>query len=183
MFRVATNQWKKALVRALAAGWMLAIAAMPANAAPARIAVMMPLPSRQAVSAAPAITLTSAIHVERTTPAGRRLDSLTKGNTALNHGDRIVTFLRWRHEAAAPVGGTGGFVIVTPLPRALIWQGSADGREEVSVDGGYSWGRLARLTLFGRPARPEDVTHMRWHITPAQARGGQGRITYAALLR
>jgi hypothetical protein len=66
------------------------------------------------------------------------------------------------------------------MPRTLQFQGSADGSEEVSVDGGRHWGRLGDLRVGSRLATPEDVTHVRWHIaTPAPT----GQIAYSAIVR
>ena len=93
----------------------------------------------------------------------------------LHRGDRVVTVVSWQRPA-----GNGAFTVTNPLPRTLQFQGSANDREEVSVDGGHHWGRLSDLRVGTRQATPEDVTHVRWHIaTPAPT----GRIAYSAIVR
>ena len=69
------------------------------------------------------------------------------------------------------------------MPQSLAYQRSAEGGEEVSVDGGKSWGRLRDLHMGSRMATPEDVTHVRWYVSPVQAQSGTGRIAYAGLVR
>lgn len=81
------------------------------------------------------------------------------------------------------LGGSGGFTVTNPLPRAVYFQGSANGDEEVSIDGGRNWGKLANLRAGTRMATPEDVTHVRWRVAPAKSASGSGRITYSAVVR
>lgn len=128
-----------------------------------------------AAQAAPAVSLDSAVYVERATPnAGRLLQPANE----LNRGDRVVYVVRW-----FKLGGDGGFVVTNPLPRAVSYQGSANGDEEVSIDGGRTWGKLAAMRAGNRPATPEDVTHVRWRVDPQTASRGQGRIAYSAIVR
>jgi hypothetical protein len=96
----------------------------------------------------------------------------------LSRGDRIVTILSWHKQR-----GAGGFTVVNPLPPMVAYQRSAREDEEVSADGGRTWGRIGELTVGPRQATPEDVTHVRWHVGPSQAARGQGRIAYSAIVR
>lgn len=126
-------------------------------------------------SAAPAVSLDSAVFVERAVPGtGRTLEPASE----LSRGDRVVYVVRWYK-----LGGDGGFVVTNPLPRSVYYQGSANGDEEVSIDGGRSWGKLAALRAGNRLATPEDVTHVRWRVDPRAASRGQGRIAYSAIVR
>lgn len=128
-----------------------------------------------AAQAAPAVSLDSAVYVERAAPnAGRMLQPANE----LNRGDRVVYVVRWYK-----LGGDGGFVVTNPLPRAVYYQGSANGDEEVSIDGGRTWGKLATMRAGSRAATPEDVTHVRWRVDPRTASRGQGRIAYSAIVR
>lgn len=127
-----------------------------------------------AAQAAPAVSLDSAVFVERTAPAGRSLQPASD----LNRGDRVVYVVRWYK-----MGGDGGFVVTNPLPRSVYYQGSANGDEEVSIDGGRTWGKLNALRVGSRVATPEDVTHVRWRVDPRTASRGQGRIAYSAIVR
>lgn len=125
--------------------------------------------------AAPAVALDSAVYVERSDAAsGRSLEPAVQ----LSRGDRVVYVMRWQRKA-----GDGGFVVTNPLPRTVYYQGSAEGDEDVSVDGGRNWGKLDNLRIGNRRATPEDVTHVRWRVAPARAAAGSGRIAYSAIVR
>ncbi|MCZ8323132.1 MAG: hypothetical protein ACK442_04315 [Novosphingobium sp.] len=131
--------------------------------------------STGAALANPAVALDSAVYVERVTPAaGRMLEPANE----LSRGDRVVYVVRWYR-----MGGDGAFTVTNSLPRSVYYQGSANGDEEVSIDGGKTWGKLATLRLGNRIATPEDVTHVRWRVDPRTAARGQGRIAYSAIVR
>ena len=86
-----------------------------------------------ALSAAPAlaqptVALDSTVYVERMTPdRGRSLEPAAR----LAPGDRVVYVVSWYR-----TGGYGGFTVTNPLPRSVYFQGSAEGDEDVSTDGG-----------------------------------------------
>ena len=121
------------------------------------------------------ILLASDVYVERLGTADRVLEPASQ----LRPGDRVVTIVSWKRTTGAN-GSVSGFTVTNPLPRTVYYQESAAGNEEVSVDGGRSWGRLGTLRFAGHVATPEDVTHVRWRIaTPAP----RGRIAYSAIVR
>ncbi|WP_374412652.1 hypothetical protein [Novosphingobium colocasiae] len=123
----------------------------------------------------PAVATDSAVYVERVSAgAGRRLEPAR----TLSRGDRIVTVVTWYR-----MGGQGGFVITNPLPQRLAYQESAQDNQEVSVDGGRSWGRLETMRVGNRMATPEDVTHVRWRIPATMAAQGRGQIAYSGIVR
>ena len=125
--------------------------------------------------AAPLIALDSAVYVEKVAPGkGRTLQPAAR----LNRGDRVVYVVSWYR-----MGGSGAFTVTNPLPRSVYYQGSADGSEEVSLDGGRTWGKLDRMRIGTRLATPEDVTHVRWHVAATEAARGTGEITYSAIVR
>ncbi|MCJ2177385.1 hypothetical protein [Novosphingobium album (ex Hu et al. 2023)] len=122
-----------------------------------------------------AVATDSAVYVERIDPdASRRLEPARQ----LAPGDRVVTVVRWFR-----MGGDGGFVITNPLPASLAYEKSASNMQEVSVDGGRTWGRLENLRIDGHEAVPEDVTHVRWRIPAGRAARGRGEIAYAGIVR
>ncbi len=125
--------------------------------------------------ASPSVALDSAVFVERVVPNKGRL--LQPAST-LKRGDRVVYVVSWYR-----MGGQGGFTVTNPLPKKVYYQGSADGREEVSLDGGRSWGKLDALRVGARLATPEDVTHVRWKVPASEAARGTGQITYSAIVR
>lgn len=129
----------------------------------------------QTPSTGPAISTDSAVYVERSSNGnGRRLEPADR----LARGDRVVTVVTWYR-----MGGDGGFVITNPLPQRLAYQRSARDGQEVSVDGGRTWGRLGSLRIGNRVASPEDVTHMRWRIPAYSAARGRGQIAFAGIVR
>jgi hypothetical protein len=129
----------------------------------------------QTALAAPVIATDAAVFVERSD--GNNLRSLEPANR-LNPGDRVVTIVSWQRKA-----GDGGFTITNPLPRTIAYQESAQDDQEVSVDGGRTWGRLGELSIGTRTATPEDVTHMRWRVPATSAARGRGRIAYSGIVR
>ena len=116
----------------------------------------------------------SAVYVARQEENGVRLEPAAD----LARGEKVVTILRWHR-----LGGEGHFVITNPLPRAIAYQKSSVDGEQVSVDGGRTWGRLETLRLGSRSASPEDVTHVRWIIPARVASKGSGQIAYSGIVR
>ena len=127
-----------------------------------------------AAQAGPAVSLDSAAYVERSDDGTRSLERAAR----FSRGDRVVYIVTWYK-----FGGDGGFTVTNPLPRSVAYQGSANDDEQVSVDGGRSWGKLGVLRVGERMAVPEDVTHVRWRVTAARAATGTGRIAYSAVVR
>lgn len=122
-------------------------------------------------AAASDVQLGSSVFVERTREESRVLEPAIQ----LTRGDRVVTVLTWKRAAPG-----GQFTVANALPRTLYYQGSASDSEEVSIDGGRTWGRLGTLQSGGRFATAEDVTHVRWRV---QSNGSTGRIAYSAIVR
>ena len=121
------------------------------------------------------VSTESAVFVERKdATSGRKLEPADR----FVRGERVITILRWHRQRSA-----GGFTITNPLPRTIAFQQSSRTDEEVSVDGGKTWGRLGALTVGSRMASPEDVTHVRWRISPQRALEGSGQIAYSAIVR
>ncbi len=122
------------------------------------------------------VALDSAVFVERLRADNSR--SLEPASR-LSRGDRVVTVVSW-HRMGRDGGSTSSFTLVNPLPRAIAYQRSARDGEDVSVDGGRSWGQLGTLRLGDRLATPEDVTHVRWRVADT---AGSGRIAYSGIVR
>lgn len=117
------------------------------------------------------VRLDSSVFVESQAAGARVLQPARR----LAPGDRVVTVLSWHRQQ-----GDSSFTVTNPMPRTLAYQGSAAEDEEVSVDGGKTWGRLGTLRIAGRMATPEDVTHVRWRIATS---GASGKIAYSAIVR
>jgi hypothetical protein len=147
---------------------LLARLSLAAMAAPAMLA---PVQGARAQTG-PAVFTQSAVFVERLQPgATRRLEPADR----LYRGDRIITVVNWRRAGGLP------FVITNPVPAAVAYQASAWDAQQVSVDGGRTWGKLGALHVGSRSATPEDVTHVRWRISAAQR--SRGQIAYSGIVR
>jgi len=130
--------------------------------------------SSAATVAEPAVSTQSAVFVERLQPdATRRLEPADR----LSRGDRVITVVNWYR----PARSRGSFVITNPLPAAVAYQASAWDDQDVSVDGGRTWGRLETLRVGTRYATPEDVTHVRWRISAVER--SRGQIAYSGIVR
>lgn len=147
---------------------------MTFRAITAGLTACLTLTAAPALAGPVSVAFDSAIYVERASGLTRSLSQADR----LSRGDRIVTILTWQKQS-----GIGGFTLVNPLPRKVAYQGSTREDEEVSVDGGRTWGRLGEIMVGSRLATPEDVTHVRWHVAPGQAARGQGRIAYSGIVR
>ena len=127
------------------------------------------------------VILNSAVFVERSDGAAHARRFIEPASL-LNRGDNVVMVLDWHAHRQS-----NGFVLTSPIPGTLKFQRSSRDNQEVSVDGGKSWGQIGQLRVADggawRFATPEDVTHIRWRIPADMATRGSGRVTYRALVR
>ena len=130
------------------------------------------------LAAAERVAVKHSVFVEREVEApGGRAARVLEPARALRRGDRVVYFVAWR----AADGET--FTITNPLPATVAYQRTANGFEDVSVDGGRTWGKLGELRIGGRDATAEDVTHVRWRVPRQVALAGSGRLTWSGVVR
>lgn len=136
-----------------------------------------------AAQAADAVRFASDVFVERfvTAPGGGKSRILERADQ-LRQGDRVIFVVNWTALRRSE------FTVTNPMPRSVAFQRSVDGAEEVSVDGGRSWGRMEALTVRDpdggvRSATPEDVTHLRWRVPGPLAQRGSGQLTYRGVVR
>ncbi|WP_421846953.1 hypothetical protein [Novosphingobium sp.] len=136
-----------------------------------------------AAHAAGGLHFASDVFIERFQPApGGRTARILERADQLRPGDRVIFVVNWSGRKE------GGFTVTNPLPRAIAFAGATDETQEVSVDGGRTWGALEDLTVLGsngrpRPAHAEDVTHLRWRIPTPQALAGTGQMTWRGVVR
>lgn len=133
------------------------------------------------VMASESVSVRSAVFIETADSASQGKSRSITPASSLQRGDKIVLLVDWR------AGRSSAFTITSEVPRHLSFRESARPTQEVSVDGGKSWGQLGEVTLrdrFGRrAARPADVTHLRWRIHASEAALGRGNIAYSATVR
>ncbi|KUR70714.1 hypothetical protein AQZ52_12755 [Novosphingobium fuchskuhlense] len=136
-----------------------------------------------AAHAAAGMQFASDVFVERFQPApGGRTARILERADQLRPGDRVIFVVNWSGRK------DGGFTVTNPLPRTIAFAGATDETQEVSVDGGRTWGALEALTVHdaagrARPAHAEDVTHLRWRIPAPQALAGAGQMTWRGVVR
>ncbi len=133
-----------------------------------------------------AVSLSSDVMVEHVTTdaQGNQNTTLDPPNLVVP-GDKLVFVLRYRNNGQAPATD---FVITNPLPAAVAFQSTSDSSAQVSVDGGRTWGQLASLTVRNadgttRPARADEVTHVRWAFAQPIPVGQSGRLMFRGVVR
>ena len=130
------------------------------------------------------VTVANTVYVEREVSIGNgEVARVLEPAQSLRRGDRLVYVVSWR----APQARSEHLIITNPLPRTIAYERSASGDEDVSVDGGRSWGKLDALRFrdgaVWRYATPQDVTHIRWKVPPQLALAGSGRLTWSGIVR
>ncbi len=133
--------------------------------------------------AAEPVQLASDVFIERfeAAPGGGRIRVLERADQ-LRAGDRVIFVVNWK------ASRTREFTVTNPMPRSISFQSSARDDQEVSVDGGHTWGALPDLIVHlgdgqWRHARAEDVTHVRWRVPGELAALGAGQMTYRGVVR
>lgn len=129
------------------------------------------------------VSFASDVFVERFAPgANGGMTRVLERADRLKSGDRVIFVVNWKTDGAQP------FTFVNPVPGTIAFQRSAEDREDVSIDGGKSWGKLANLRVREadgsiRHATPDDVTTLRWRVPVQLAAAGTGQITYRGVVR
>lgn len=104
-------------------------------------------------------------------------------------GTEVIYVISYTNTGAEPADDV---VISNPLAKELSYKGdSANGEGasvEFSVDSGKTWGQLASLTVKdeqgkSRPAQSGDITNIRWTLEGKVPAGGEGQVSFRAILR
>jgi uncharacterized repeat protein (TIGR01451 family) len=145
-----------------------------------------------AAAAAPAaaqsnnpVRLNSDVLVERSVTENGQSRVVLEEPRAVVPGDTLVFVLRYENTGRQ---SASNFVITNPLPSAVRYTGTVDAGATVSVDGGRSWGTLSELRVREadgtmRPARADEVTHIRWAFAQPIAAGETGRLMFRGIVR
>ena len=102
-------------------------------------------------------------------------------------GETVVYSIRYRNDDAEPASN---IVLVMPVPKEVAYvEGSVSGDDSnvaFSADGGKTYVARGRLTIVedgaARPARGDEITHIRWTLTTPVPAGGEGDVSYKAIL-
>lgn len=139
-----------------------------------------------AAMAATPLELKSDVFVERQVVRsdGSNAVVLEKPNM-VTPGDNLVFIVRYKN-----VGGStaSNFVVTNPLPAAVAFNGTSDGLEVVSIDGGKSWGILGTLRVTKgdgsvRAAALTDVTHIKWNLNQPLTAGAEGKLIFRGIVK
>ena len=132
------------------------------------------------------VALTSDVFVERKVekPGGKTAVLLEKPKTVLP-GDHLVFVVKYKNVGTAPATD---FSVTNPLPKAVAFNGTSDGTEIVSIDGGKNWGALSTLSYQRgngefRPALLSDVTHIKWKFNRSLSIGSEGKLIFRGTVK
>ena len=132
------------------------------------------------------VSLSSDVFVERKVarPNGTTALVLEQPGT-VTPGDRLVFVVKYKNVGRAPATD---FSVTNPLPKAVAFEGTSDGTEIVSVDGGKSWGPLSSLSYQSengeiRPALMTDVTHVKWKFNRSLSAGSGGKLVFRGTVK
>lgn len=133
-------------------------------------------------------SLAATKRVVRKDAAGKPVETFVPFTKALP-GDYVVYTLTYTNVGAV---SASDITITLPVPPEMsLVDGSADQADvsiSYSVDGGKSYGALETLAIasrdgLSRPARPEDVTNLRWIRRSALSPSEKATLSYAAVLK
>lgn len=138
------------------------------------------------IQAATPLQLSSDVFVEKQVVRadGSRTVVLEKPKLVLP-GDNLVFVVKYRNTGTATASN---FVVTNPLPSAVAFNGTSDGLEVVSIDGGRVWGTLSALRVKQadgnvRAAERRDVTHIKWNLNQPLTAGAEGKLIFRGIVK
>jgi uncharacterized repeat protein (TIGR01451 family) len=132
------------------------------------------------------LQLTSDVFVEHEIKSANGGKKVTlEKPTLVTPGDNLVFVVRYKNTSGAPATN---FSVTNPLPIAVAFNGTSDGLEIVSVDGGKNWGSLSTLKISDkggktRPALMTDVTHIKWNLNQTLTPGSEGKLIFRGIVK
>lgn len=149
-------------------------------------ALLASLSGGVAAFAATPLQLSSDVFVERQVV---RVDGsktvVLEPPSLVTPGDNLVFVVKYKNVGNATASN---FVVTNPLPAAVTFNGTSDGLEVVSIDGGKSWGFLTNLRVTkadgtARPAQRSDVTHIKWNLNQPLTAGAEGKLIFRGIVK
>jgi uncharacterized repeat protein (TIGR01451 family) len=103
-------------------------------------------------------------------------------------GETVIYSIKYKNDSA---DAASDIVLVMPVPKAVAYvEGSVSGDDTgvaFSADGGKTYVARGRLTVeeggSSRPARGDEITHIRWTLSSPVPANGEGEVSYKAILR
>lgn len=157
-------------------------------------AALLAMPSAWAVDAAPAkksgieLTVKSFQEMVVTDKNGKPAKQ-TVPVAKIVPGDEVIYVISWKNNGAKPAGDV---VVNNPVPPQVVFVAGSSkapgAKDEVSVDGGKTWGQLESLSVKTadgktRPAIAADVTTVQWKLLAPVAPGASGSVGYRAVVK
>lgn len=103
-------------------------------------------------------------------------------------GETVIYSIRYRNDSGE---AASDIVLVMPVPKEVAYvEGSVTGGDTsvaFSADGGKTYVARGRLTVeeggTTRPARGDEITHIRWTLATPVPPGDTGEVSYKAILK
>ncbi len=103
-------------------------------------------------------------------------------------GETVIYSIKYKNDSAE---AASDIVLVMPVPKEVSYvEGSVSGDDTAvsfSADGGKTYVARGRLTVeesgTSRPARGDEITHIRWTLSSPVPANGEGEVSYKAILR
>jgi len=111
----------------------------------------------------------------------RPADTVTPGET-------VIYSIKYHNDSD---DAASNIVLVMPVPKEVAYvEGSVSGDDSsvaFSADAGLTYVARGRLTVeedgTTRPARGDEITHIRWTLTTPVPPNGEGDVSYKAILK
>lgn len=140
-------------------------------------------------SALAAMTAKQVVEKEVLTKDKKGVETLARQPAdKVTPGETVVYSIRYRNDSAAPASD---IVLVMPVPKEVAYvEGSVSGDDSsvaFSADGGKTYVARGRLTVVeegeARPARGDEITHIRWTLGAPVPPKGEGEVSYKGILK
>jgi uncharacterized repeat protein (TIGR01451 family) len=151
--------------------------------------VVTVLAAAPAAFAADTMKLTNEVfqEIDATGPNGEPIKKIVPAAKVVP-GTEVIYVITYKNHGTEPAEDV---VISNPIAAELAYKNDTANGEgamvELSADKGETWGRLADLLVRERgkirPAQAGDVTNIRWTIEGAVPPGGEGQVSFRAVLR